>query len=169
LAVEGTSGDPRYVDSDDARARLTAYWGELPMGGWTDDDEPAFRDAVIAQLSEDLLPDGSATPDEIRDGLKITNRETTTAFFITGRDDNGNRSIAAKRYRGKGWASRDDAEAMLFAIRANNTDEQLHRHYHDASSLRVDEIETHPHGDPVRTVLPDDGFQVLSSILLGHP
>jgi hypothetical protein len=63
--------DPRYVDSDDARARLTAYWHDLPMGGWTDDDEPAFRAAVIAQLSDDLVPDGSATPEEIRSGLEI--------------------------------------------------------------------------------------------------
>lgn len=71
LAVEPPPNDPRYVDSDDARARLTAYWGEVPMGGWTDDDEPAFLAAVIAQLSDDLLPDGSATLEEIRSGLEI--------------------------------------------------------------------------------------------------
>ena len=71
LALEPPPNDPRYVDSDDARARLTAYWGEVPVGGWTDDDEPAFRAAVIAQLSDDLIPDGSATLEEIRDGLAI--------------------------------------------------------------------------------------------------
>ena len=63
--------DPRYVDEDDKRARLTAHWADLPMGGWTDDDRSAFREAVVDQLEADLLPDGSATPEEIAINIHI--------------------------------------------------------------------------------------------------
>jgi len=39
--------DPRYVSSDDPRAVLKAWgWGTMDMGGWTDDDEDAFIEAV---------------------------------------------------------------------------------------------------------------------------
>ena len=63
--------DPRYVDEDDSRAKLGAYWGDLPMGAWTDEDEDAFREAVIDQLKFDLVSDGSATHEEIVKDISI--------------------------------------------------------------------------------------------------
>jgi hypothetical protein len=44
--------DPRYVASDDPRARLRAYAGSdgsMDMGGWTDLDRAAFEEAVQAE------------------------------------------------------------------------------------------------------------------------
>ena len=64
--------DPRYIDEDDQRARLTARWNDLPMGGWSDDNESAFREAVADQLKADLLPDGSATVDEVCNNIHIS-------------------------------------------------------------------------------------------------
>ena len=63
--------DPRYVDEGDSRARLGAWWGDLPMGAWTDDDESAFREAVIDQLEFDLIPDGSTTYEKIVKDISI--------------------------------------------------------------------------------------------------
>ena len=63
--------DPRYVDDDDKRARLIAHWEDLPMGGWSDDNESAFREALVDQLEADLLRDGSATPEEIANNIHI--------------------------------------------------------------------------------------------------
>jgi hypothetical protein len=54
---------------------LIATFGDLDVGGWTDGDEDAFRTAVIAQLSDDLIPDGSATVEEIVAGVEITQAE----------------------------------------------------------------------------------------------
>ena len=54
---------------------LIATFGDLDVGGWTDGDEDAFRTAVIAQLSDDLIPDGSATVEEIVAGVEITRAE----------------------------------------------------------------------------------------------
>jgi len=75
LTAEEPRDDPRYIDGDDKRARLIAHWNELPMGGWTDDNESAFREAVVSQLSDDLIPDGSATLEEIVAGVEITQAE----------------------------------------------------------------------------------------------
>ncbi len=44
--------DPRYVASDDPRAILRAWGGEdatMDMGGWPDEDEDAFREAMQAE------------------------------------------------------------------------------------------------------------------------
>ena len=68
--------DPRYVDEEDVRAKLGASWGDLPMGGWTDDDKDAFRGSVIDRLKADLLPDESATLDEIEENITIWIKET---------------------------------------------------------------------------------------------
>ena len=65
------NNDPRYLAAGDARARLTAYWNAIPMGGWTDDSESDFREAVVRQLSADLIPDGSTTLEEIVAGIVI--------------------------------------------------------------------------------------------------
>ena len=54
---------------------LIGTFGDLDMGGWTDSDEGAFRAALIAQLSDDLIPDGSATIEEIVAGVGITQVE----------------------------------------------------------------------------------------------
>ena len=78
LTVREPRHDPRYIDEDDKRARLIAHWIELPMGGWTDDNESAFREAVVSQLSDDLIPDSSATVEEIVAGVEITMVPTTT-------------------------------------------------------------------------------------------
>jgi len=46
-----TREDPRYLfDHDEPKARLVAWFGELPMGSWTDDDIPAFRAAVEDEM-----------------------------------------------------------------------------------------------------------------------
>ena len=71
LTVREPRHDPRYVDDDDKRARLIAHWEDLPMGGWTDDDRSAFREALVDQLEADLLRDGSATPEEIATNIHI--------------------------------------------------------------------------------------------------
>ena len=65
--------DERYIcDTRDRRpAVLEAWWGDLPMGGWADDDREAFHAAVIDQLEHDLLSDGSATMNEIVNGIEI--------------------------------------------------------------------------------------------------
>ena len=54
---------------------LVAMFGDLDVGGWTDGDEDAFREAVVSQLSDDLIPDGSATLEEIVAGVDITRAE----------------------------------------------------------------------------------------------
>ena len=54
---------------------LIGTFGDLDMGGWTDSDEGAFRAALIAQLTDDLMPDGSATIEEIVAGVGITQVE----------------------------------------------------------------------------------------------
>lgn len=54
---------------------LVATFEDLDIGGWTDGDEDAFRAAVIARLSDDLIPDGSATVEEIVAGVEITQVE----------------------------------------------------------------------------------------------
>ena len=51
---------------------LVATFGDLDVGGWTDGDEGVFREAVVSQLSDDLIPDGSATLEEIVAGVDIT-------------------------------------------------------------------------------------------------
>ena len=74
-----TKSDARYIyDTDDRRpVILEAWWNDVPCGGWADDDEDAFRSAVIDSLSHDLLPDARsglprcATIEEIVAGVEI--------------------------------------------------------------------------------------------------
>ena len=46
--------DSRYLDHDSSKARLRAYWGDLEMGGWGDDNQEDFRRAVTDLLVHDL-------------------------------------------------------------------------------------------------------------------
>jgi hypothetical protein len=57
--------DSRYLDHDSPRARLRAYWGDLEMGGWGDDNQEDFRGAVADLLLNDL--DSCAASYEIAD------------------------------------------------------------------------------------------------------
>lgn len=66
MNASSTTGrnDPRYVDSTDTRAVLRAWVNGADMGAWADDDEDAFRAAVIDEarqeraFSPDCDPDG---------------------------------------------------------------------------------------------------------------
>ena len=46
-----TRNDARYITEHDSDGVvLVAWYGEIPMGAWTDDDAEAFRDAVEDEL-----------------------------------------------------------------------------------------------------------------------
>ena len=45
-----TRNDPRYVDHYDSDAILIAWYGEIPMGGWTGLSKDEFRLAVEDEL-----------------------------------------------------------------------------------------------------------------------
>jgi len=46
-----TRNDARYITEHDGDGVvLVAWYNELPMGAWTDDDAEAFRDAVKDEL-----------------------------------------------------------------------------------------------------------------------
>jgi hypothetical protein len=42
--------DARYLDSGNIRAILHAWINDADMGCWADDDEEAFREAVIDEM-----------------------------------------------------------------------------------------------------------------------
>lgn len=56
--------DPRYLDAGNIRAVLVAWIGDAEMGAWADDDEDAFRSAVLDEARQpsafgpDYDPDG---------------------------------------------------------------------------------------------------------------
>lgn len=52
MTIKTTRHDPRYTTSNDRDAVLRAWGGQdrqsltMDMGGWLDDDEVAFREAI---------------------------------------------------------------------------------------------------------------------------
>ncbi len=64
--TDATPYDTRYVDNRDPGAVLVAWLGDLPMGGWLDDNEADFRRTVESEARNGIGDDVDLTAIVIR-------------------------------------------------------------------------------------------------------